>query len=182
MQPEVFQCTRKQMTLTVSGCTRLHEAANKPRAPDPWLGMVACRGCPTGAMHRTGKMPNPMETISAAMRMLCPRCGRISDRMIWGRLCASCDARHAEALRGRNSKGSVPKLTHLLHPEHVALGSGDQVKLVHRQSVTSLGEVMIGMVKSALTPVTFGLPRVFWPSLVRSSPHRPWSAQYELSI
>jgi hypothetical protein len=76
----------------------------------------------------------------------------------------------------------VPKLTHLLHPEHVAFGSGDQVKLVHRQSVTSLGEVMIGMVKSALTPVTFGLPRVFWPSLVRSSPHRPWSAQYELSI
>lgn len=178
--PEVFRCERRQMTLTDAGCNRLFLSANKLRAPDPWEGRAACRNCSLGSQKLTGHKPDPFLSVLLDLKNICSRCGNESDRMVWGIYCASCDARQREAIRGRNSKGSMPALASRLHPIRLAGTIAGVSRIIYKAAVISIPEVMIQVGKTAAGPSTFGRRRVFWDAMVSNG--RSWSTQLELGI
>jgi hypothetical protein len=171
---EMFRCERRELTLSTVGCGRLYAKANGPKAPDPWLGIASCKACPVGALHHTGVRTDPTAALAQSMALVCPRCGQISERLIWGALCPTCDARHGEAIRRRNSKGNVPALSSILHTESIAVGSAGTVTVASRTLVTGLPELIIAVAKTATGPMSFGLPRLMLPP--------PWPAQMEFAF
>lgn len=153
---DIFHCDRRALTLSTAGCSRLYVSANSGKRPEPYEGRAACVTCPVGALH-AGRPQNAVSGLAEMLRMLCPRCGRNADRLIWGRLCASCDARQSECQRGRNAKGSVPALAARLHTQRIAVASGSAVaRVVTNKSVASLQEAIIHMSKSATAPASYG--------------------------
>lgn len=179
---DLFLCEKRKLTLSTAGCSRLYNAASGPKPPDPWLGMAGCRFCPIGSQNATGRPQNPISVLTEMMRSLCVRCGRPSDRLIWNLLCASCDARQKEAIKGKNAKGNPPALSAQLHTERIAFVHGVRTTVIQRPAVASLSEVILHLSKSAIAPAAFGPRRVQWPALVRSSRWQPWSAQQEMAL
>jgi hypothetical protein len=156
------------MTLTRRGCVRLYEAANMPKPPSPWLGLAACRGCVIGVLHATGKPQNPITVLTNALRLLCPRCGRMAETLINGSLCRSCHARHLEALRRRNAKGSVPALSDRLHTTRIMVAMvGNIPRIVRNQGVASLSEAIIHTSKAATGPTIYGRRKVNWSGITQ---------------
>jgi hypothetical protein len=134
-----------------------------------------------GSFHATGKEFDPVATIVNSLRNICSRCSGKTERLILGALCPSCDARDREAKRFRNSKGTVPKLSSVLHDEHIAVAEGGVIRVLNRSFVTGLPEVMIQAARSATTPLVFGRRQMVWTNaMVRSSSHRPWATQFEI--
>jgi hypothetical protein len=176
----LFLCDRRNLTLSKAGCARLYASANNGKPPDPFEGRAACRACPIGALHLTGVLPDPTAQLTEALRRICPRCGRPAERLIWGILCASCDARHREALKGRNAKGHPPALSKVLHPASIVMADKGGARIVCRSSVVGLGEIILHAAKSTKTPVAFSRRRLHWPALTRKG--RIWAPQMELGL
>lgn len=170
------------MTLTKRGCVTLYNSANGARKPDSWEGRAACRGCPIGSVHATGHAPSEVDRLRPELVKVCSRCGRLPDRMIWNTLCPSCDARQREAVRGRNSKGNRPALSLLLHTEHLAVSVGAATRIVHRQAVVGLTEVIIQQAKLANGAIAFGRRRVFWDACTHNSRWGAWADQMEMVL
>lgn len=169
---EIFHCDRRALTLSTAGCSRLYMSANTGKRPEPFEGRAACVACPVGALH-AGKPQNAVSALAELLRMLCPRCGRNSDRLIWGRLCASCDARQSECHRGKNAKGSVPALAARLHTQRIAVASGPApARAVTTRSVASIQEAIIHLSKSAIAPASYG----------RRAVHFRLIQQYEMAL
>lgn len=152
---ELFSCTRRNVRLTRAGCARLWEAAQL-RRPAPWEGLSFCRTCVIGAAN-AGK---PVEHSAAGefLRGICARCTRPAERLIFGRWCPSCDARHREALRGRNAKGGRPRLCARLHPEAVAVIDSGAARVVRGESVIGPVEVMVNAARGTRGAIAFGMP------------------------
>lgn len=169
-----MRCARQSMTLSVNGCAKLWRSAQEDE-PKPWEGRWHCRTCPIGAAHN-GQSPREIEaaTTAAALAPWCPRCVRVSDRIINGDLCISCYNRAREAERGRNAKGGTPRLAAVLHAETVAaVAPGAAPARVTFASVASRAEALIRAAKRAAGPVAFGLCSSFAP---------PPGWQYELGL
>lgn len=155
--PETFMCERQKTRLTVAGCVRMFNAAHNPQnAPKPWESRAACVGCPVGAGH-AGHRVNPVAEEVHLLATTCPRCLRQSDRIINGHLCVSCYNRHAEVLRGRNAKGSVPRLSARLHDLEVAVSAaGSGVEIRTERHVTGAAEIIVAVARHAESPLRFG--------------------------
>jgi hypothetical protein len=156
--PPMFDCERRNLRLTVSGCSKLWISANGKVPPAPHEGKFTCIGCPVGRLHATGQAQNPIVETAAALARHCSRCGRASDRIInrlERGLCLSCDARHGEAMRGRNAKGHRPALSDQLHTETVLMTSAGVTTEIVRHHALSLSELIFHTRKFLTAPATF---------------------------
>jgi len=151
--PSLFLCEKQRVRLTEPGCARLWRAAQEKR-PEAWEAKYHCFTCQIGAA-------NAGETISAtaaeteALRCICPRCRRRSDRIIAGRLCISCYNRQREVNVGRNRKGTRPRLTDVLHTETFAVVTSAGIRVAKAEAVTGILEAMLACARAATGPVAF---------------------------
>jgi hypothetical protein len=109
---EMFRCDRWHATTSVSSCAkrwRDQRNANVERRD-------SCHGCAIGEAH-FGADPDRRSKIFGLP--ICNRCRRRSIRMISGRLCINCSNRAWELRRGRNSRGTKPRL--VLDPKRIGL-------------------------------------------------------------
>jgi hypothetical protein len=165
---DIFTCERRTLTLSTIGCSRLYVSANGPKPPQSYEGRSACVACPIGAFNATGKPQNPITILTNALRLLCPRCGRMAETLINGSLCRSCHARHLEALRRRNAKGSVPALSDRLHTTRIMVAMvGNIPRIVRSQGVASLSEAIIHTSKAATGPTIYGRRKVNWSGITQ---------------
>lgn len=95
-----FDCPRLRATLSAANCA------------DNWRHRkcLSCNGCPIGAEHAGEKPAPPTRT-----RLPCVRCGRSDLRLLSRCLCISCYNRLREAVKMRNSKGTIPEIARRLH-------------------------------------------------------------------
>jgi hypothetical protein len=154
-------CARRQMTLTHAGCVRLFNAANGAVAPHVWDGVSACRGCPVGAARAGKRAAVP---VIHPILGTCPRCLRPASRLIWDRLCASCDARAREAKRGRTSRGGRPGvLDRLAERSLVIRVEGRPVEIRSFGPTVGLVEAWLAAARHATGAARFSTPAFFWP-------------------
>lgn len=140
---DTFVCTRRDhLRVTRHGCAGLFIKANGRKAPHSWEGMAACRGCPLGARHAGRKAAPPKD--HPLVGAVCVRCLRQSAHLVWKKLCPSCDARQGEVRRGKNAKGTRPRMwAAKLAPRTVMVQSGDNVIRQHFSPVASWTEAML---------------------------------------
>lgn len=147
MELELFRCERRALSLTKASCAASWQAAERKR-PEPWEGRWHCRTCPIGAAHAGKPQPATAATVES-LQCLCPRCQRQAPRLINGRLCVSCYNREREALRGRNAKGGVPRLTAILHDDTVLTVRDGILRLHVVRRVTNAAESMMVLGRAA---------------------------------
>jgi hypothetical protein len=158
---ELFTCERQNMRLTAAGCSRLWlSAQNKDDSPKPWEGRAACVTCSIGAKN-SGRTVSPVAEVVALLSKICPRCERLTDRLIRKQLCVSCYNRQCEADRGKNAKGGVPRLCSALHVQAFGITQADRPagRSVVVGSVTSRAEAMLSLSKTATGEICFGAAR-----------------------
>ena len=163
---ELFSCTRRSARMTTKACTGYFQAAAKKR-PDPWSPLFHCRSCPVGASHAGGgstpvddakaKAAAARQQVIDEWKSVCPRCLRLSSRIIKDNLCVSCYNRSREVEVGKNRKGSAPKLL----PARLCTvtmriidASGSRVESF--TNVTGAVEAMVSVAKQATGWVAFG--------------------------
>lgn len=105
MPSDAFVCPRQPggLTLTPDACAGLYRRGKRA---EPWESPYRCRGCETGAAHAGERPPERREVELAHPCRICGQ--KRGGKMIYGVLCVSCYNRVAEAMRGRNGKGSAP--------------------------------------------------------------------------
>jgi hypothetical protein len=146
------------MRLTTPGCSRLWLSAQAD-PPKPWEGRSACVTCPIGAANSGRQISRVAEDI-AILSKACPRCLRQTDRLIKGLHCVSCYNRQAEADKGRNRKGTKPRLCGVLHLQDFEVMQGGQPMYVAKGRVISKVEAILTVSKHAKDITDFGLARV----------------------
>jgi hypothetical protein len=129
--------------------------------PEPWEGKAACRGCPAGA-RRAGLQVAPTSDAVDHLRRVCSRCQQPSLRLVHGLHCVSCFNRHREAVKGRNRKGTVPRLCAILHAREVAVAHGDAVSVRRQDMVVGVGEFILAHARNAAARMAFGRPGLSW--------------------
>lgn len=153
--PELVACEPMDARMSKPACVKLWQSA-QARRPEPWEARHHCIACPIGA-KRAGKAMPPTVPAQEVWRMCCPRCRRLTMRLIGNRLCASCYNRTLEATKGRNAKGAIPwRVLEQLHPESVVMSDGENVQLLHADMVADAEELIIAQARQATRPVTFG--------------------------
>lgn len=108
----VFDCPKLNASLSAASCAKsfLHQQN------------FACMGCTTGRRHAgRGPLPLPRKhygdfedigrfPLAALIAKKCTRCGEAAPRLIANVVCIPCYNRQAEVVKGRNSKGSFPRV------------------------------------------------------------------------
>ena len=136
----LFECKARSARLTTKGCAGQWTAAQE-RPPETWEGRWHCRSCPIGAENAGVAQPRHKDE---ALAKLCPRCGRLSDRMIGGRLCISCYNREGEVRRGKNRKGQPPVMIMSAIRTIVAIFTVNGIEDIREfENVTSVNEVLV---------------------------------------
>lgn len=110
--------------------------------------------CPIGAANAGQSMPSTAQATED-FRMMCPRCCRLSDRMIGKRLCVSCYNREREALIGKNAKGGRPLLCDVLHSQIIVAMDASGPRVVRADPVVSAAEAVFGLARLAQGPMAF---------------------------
>ncbi|WP_257811603.1 hypothetical protein [Burkholderia glumae] len=158
-----FHCAPLRASLSVSACARSWNDSNSAQSLAD-LGNVeaewskcrsACRRCPIGAKHAGHEMavdPHPLFGTKT-----CGRCLNLSRRLVHKHLCFSCFNRQAEALKGRNRKGTAPvKITaDMLGPHSVTYLAGDEFKTRTVERATSGREAVIAVLREEPVAVAF---------------------------
>ena len=159
---EFFKCERLNATLSTAGCARQWRKANQD--PDHRVqtheSLWHCRACSTGAANagEKGVIAGFSELIEDVKR-ICPRCRRLSPRLINGLHCISCYNRSREARIGKNAKGHPPALMKLLHAERLVVVEDGNERVVELRCVRDLEEALIRVARKASGPITIGRPR-----------------------
>lgn len=174
---EMMRCARRDLTLSTRGCSKLWLSANGEEEPQPWASNHLCLRCPVGAEMAGGNV-NPIDQARADLRPLCPRCRRISDRMIHSKslpghptLCISCTNRGLECVRRRvrpdgqiqigvNGKGGRPGLLDRLHDVTLLVTdvTGAE-RAVMVPTCTGIPEAVLRIAREAMGPLRFARPR-----------------------
>ncbi len=150
----MMDCTSKNLRLTRSGCFRLWRGAQEDE-PSAWEGRSVCVACMTGARN-AGYAPSPVAQMVRDLQRICSRCLHPAPRLINGRYCISCYNRHREALRGRNARGSRPKICGSLLSVKVAKLVGGEAISIIEHNVLGASETMLSQARQALSPIGFG--------------------------
>ncbi|MDR3519027.1 MAG: hypothetical protein P4M00_24780 [Azospirillaceae bacterium] len=140
-----FRCHRQQADVPYDCCVHLWRVAQRGRA-EPWQSLWHCRACPVGAFNAGRADRIRLDPFADG---ICPRCRRSVDRLINQRLCISCYNRHREAQRGRNARGSAPRISLRLHQETVAYRDGRRYHVGHFADVSDRLEAIILAVRKA---------------------------------
>lgn len=169
---QMVECERRPLRLSVGGCKRLWLSAQGEKEPDPWASNALCRTCPAGAARAGGSVSSVADAV-AAMKHICPRCLRVSDRMIRTTapghrvLCISCCNRHLECFRRRpgtdgelgemgcNSKGGRPQLVDRLQTVRLIVLDATGQCEVELHNVVSAGEAVFALAREASGPMVF---------------------------
>lgn len=155
VSPELVSCEPMSARMTKPACVKMWQAS-QDRRPEPWQSRHHCIACPTGA-ERAGRAISPTAPAQEVWRMCCPRCRRLTTRLIGKRLCPSCYNRTLEVIKGRNGKGGIPWQTlERLHPESMVMSDGASVRLLHNDMVADAEELIIVNARVATGPVMFG--------------------------
>lgn len=147
----MFRCERLSADLVSESCAQMWRQANGQDAPER---LHRCRSCPIGAMHAgAGDVAmNPLR----GMQGLCVRCGRTDLRIIGRLVCVSCKNREYEAKKGRNAKGSAPRM----HPGVWGLAQRYQVdgeaRVIRREAV-GREELQVQLLRDEGKRVVFGM-------------------------
>jgi hypothetical protein len=157
---DLFRCERQRSTMTRSGCTRMWLSAQAER-PHPWEARHKCATCPIGAGHAGQTMSSVAEAV-AALRLICPRCNRPSDRQIKGLICVGCYNRQLEAIKGVNGKGGKPRLK--LRSERVIVIENGTARLAQHQHALNLIEIIIIEARHAAGPLAFARAKPVLPT------------------
>ncbi|WP_175761902.1 hypothetical protein [Burkholderia ambifaria] len=161
-----FHCVSLRASLSVSACARSWNDSNSVQSLGD-LGNVeaewskcrsACQRCPIGAKHAGHEMavdPHPLFGTKT-----CGRCLNLSRRLVHKHLCFSCFNRQAEALKGRNRKGTSPvKITaDMLRPHSVTYLAGvacDEFKTRTVELATSRREAVVAVLRDEPVEVAF---------------------------
>lgn len=143
-QFELFECKVRKARLTKKGCAGQWTAAQQLK-PEPWESRWHCRSCQTGAVSAGVSQPNHKDE---ALAKLCPRCGRLTDRMIKGKLCISCYNREREVARGKNRKGHIPVKVAGAIRNIIAIYTVNGVEDIREfRDVTSVNEIIIRLLR-----------------------------------
>lgn len=156
----LMRCDRQRVTLSTTACARMwRSAADRDRIPHPWESRHHCIGCPIGA-ENAGESPAAAAVAAAvaAWSPICPRCGRVAQRMIRKALCVSCYNRQREADRGKNAKGSRPRICSTLHRLRLAVRQDDAVRVVRTDPLLEPAEALIRLAQRATGPFYVGVP------------------------
>jgi hypothetical protein len=178
---ELFHCQRQNARLTTAACGRQWAKANgltkdyrgRPYEVQPWESLFQCRGCPIGA-GRNGRSVDPMGEGRRAIANLCPRCLRLTDRMVRVHgdpdkpLCVSCTNRQYELEKGRNAKGGKPEKLRLRSVTLMVIEEG-QSRVVTVDGVASAAEAVMRLARKATRPLQF-LPVPMLPPGVPLNP------------
>jgi len=129
----LFRCETHRADLTPDACAARFRAAQGEYK----LDFSRCRHCPIGAAHagKTARAKPPSD---------CLRCGRVSEKLVWGLLCVPCYNRQQEVLKGRDRRGREPRA-------HVYLWSRDQRRA--RQAIPRVFPVVVRVADQTLTIV-----------------------------
>ena len=139
-QLKLFECKARQARLTKRGCQGQWEKAQADK-PEPWQSLWHCRSCPVGAANAGLVQPKHADE---ALSKLCPRCGRLTERMIKGRLCISCYNRAREVVRGKNCKGNAPVRVAEAIRSIIAIFTVNGVEDIREfEGVTSVNEILV---------------------------------------
>jgi hypothetical protein len=176
---EMFDCTRLRARMTTRACGKQWLRANtatdrhgKPVEPPAWESLHHCLRCPIGA-ERNGKTVSSVADMVADLRSICPRCQRVSDRLVNVHgdrsrpLCISCYNRHAEVDEGRNAKGQQPTKLKLRTVRLHVIENG-RARVARMENVTSASEAVLTLARRATGPMQFApLPYIpegaAWP-------------------
>jgi hypothetical protein len=180
--PPMMRCERRQMSLTIPGCVRLFESAERD-PPQPYEGRFACHKCPIGAAH-LGRTITAAEQAADDWSSICPRCLRSASRFIQASMCVSCYNRHREGKIGRNRKGSRPQIIARLHLERLAVIEGGELRTIAFPDVVHATEAMVRSAKAAKDVLIIGAPARAWRSPQMELPLwlPSWAASYQESI
>lgn len=143
---QMFACDRLSATLGVEQC-----ATNWSRAT-AGDGMLRCKGCRIGACHAGEDQPN-MSPLRGCM--VCARCQRGTNRLIFGWLCVSEYNREKEWRAKRNAKGSYPSRMRPLDQRTVAYTEAGEPKRVTRAHTQTTEELVFGVLRDASRAVRF---------------------------
>jgi len=159
-QLDLFRCDKYAMSLTTAACSKFHRMENA-QTRQPWSNRFHCRTCAIGAANAAGTAVVVLDTAASARqvvrdewRKVCPRCLRLSSRIIHGHLCVSCYNRTREFRLGRNRKGTRPRIA--LHAEAISVitATGHRVEVVH--DVVDPIEAMVSLARQADGAIGFG--------------------------
>jgi hypothetical protein len=153
---DLFTCELHSMRLTTRGCARLWTAARAKR-PEAWEGVSLCYTCPVGAGNAGEVMPTAAGAMDA-IRCLCPRCRRASDRIIGGRLCISDYNRQREVRVGRDAKGNVPRLTSRIGSRAVLVTDQNGTRRQRVGDVVDFGEAVLVLARTSAWACSFARP------------------------
>jgi hypothetical protein len=148
-----FRCEPYKMTLSIEGCAKRwtkSQTLSGQRAES----FEKCRGCPIGAQHAG----HAIVLYSILYQSpICPRCGKSNLRMIDGTRCVNCYNREIEFKRGRNSKGTAPRMKPLHRRSiRVSIDNGP-IKVITSQHSADTVELMLGAMRRTRGQVLFGL-------------------------
>jgi hypothetical protein len=164
---EMFDCERLHARMTTAACDRKWAKANglttdyrgKAYQVQPWESLFQCRGCPIGA-GRNGRSIDPVDEGRRAISKVCPRCLRLTDRMVRVHgdpdkpLCVSCTNRQYELEKGRNAKGGKPEKLRLRSVTLMVIEDGQsRIETVH--GVASASEAIMRLARKATRPLQF---------------------------
>ena len=174
--PAMFACPRTNMRLTAAGCARLWTAANDPDhnakngnnrrqksyRPEPWEGKAACWHCPIGPKHAGADFNSrPLEDV---MRNRCTATGAVASRLVTGAVGTfdvSVYNRRCEALRGRNARGSRPRICNQLHHATLVVIDDNAVSIKEFSPILSPIEALLTAARTATgAMISIGRPGV----------------------
>jgi len=150
----MFQCVNANLRVTAAGCGRMWISARDDR-PAVWEGRSVCVGCPEGAKNAGCAVSTVAKSVGVLHRT-CGRCLRPASRIINERFCISCYNRHAEALRGKNARGSRPRLSDQLHSIKIAVFNAEGARMISAHDVISAADAMIAFARKAELATAFG--------------------------
>lgn len=146
--------------------------------------LVGCLGCEVGARH-AGVVAEVLPSRWTRQRNVCVRCRRHSSAygkrsngairlVMQGTLCASCDMRERETIRGYNAKGTKPIVHHRPWPMCVGVLAAGQVYAVCVHRVCNLTFEVEGVIDRLwagppIDEITFNVPDDWWDLLLRKA-------------
>lgn len=156
----LVDCSPLRARMTEAACVRRWRAA-QGAVPPSHDSLSHCHICPIGALRAGEKASVAVNAaVADACSHVCPRCDRPAARLINGRHCTSCYNRTAEAIRGKNAKGTRPRLADVIHPEALAVGSS----IVRIDHVVSRPEALAIAARQAGPGSYIGVPPLVPPA------------------
>jgi hypothetical protein len=147
-----FRCEAYRATLSTAACARRWKEAQATAGHEAYR-FNACRACAIGAAHAGESLVRYSALYGSS---ICSRCGRGSTRLVWGEVCPSDANRQYEWIKGRNAKGSKPRMADLERRSIRFAVVGGAIKTHAAQHSADTEELMVNVLRRTRGQVVFG--------------------------